>query len=396
MSTAACALSDFVFSYSSVRYVTIHAKCPGAVYRLLQIVVLLYIGLSIVFQKTYQGYEPVLAVPYIKLKGVAKQNGSVVDTADLVVPPQLQSARFITTHMEEQKEIQDGKCPASDPFNCVNDKCPFPVGSPALDFGFTTGACQAGYCQVQGWCPVADTNKTFQFQGIGDFSLFVRLNYQFPAFGITMDSAENGKVPGVNLWNISEVLRRAGCNYEEIRSKGVVIMMSASFDCDVNNGHEDCKPTWDFTRLDNPNSKSTGYNYYEILEYAPNAGMHAANGRTVNKRYGIKLELRVLGKAGKFSLVQCIIAVGSGLAFLSVASLVTDFILQNFWIGKEHFQHHKYQVPIELQNESLLSPRAQPPVLRREDSQGVEGDERPYTNIEEDARRGQSGTGPPV
>ena len=94
-------IGDFLFSYSSVRYVNVHAKCPGVVFRVLQAMVLLYIALSVVFQKTYQGYDQVLAVPFIKFKGVAHVNGTeVVDFTDLVVPPQLQSARFVTTSYE--------------------------------------------------------------------------------------------------------------------------------------------------------------------------------------------------------------------------------------------------------------------------------------------------------
>lgn len=122
-------------------------------------------------------------------------------------------------------------------------------------------------------------------------------------------------------------------------------MMKANFDCDLNTkrGRDECQPEWKISRLDAISSFSTGYNYYEI-------DRSWSHQRTVTKRYGIRLELNAEGKviascmsatpwgfhdvcvcaiqAGVFSIEYLLIAVGSGIAFFTVASLITDTFLQ--------------------------------------------------------------------
>ena len=77
---------------------------------------------------------------------------------------------------------------------------------------------------------------------------------------------------------------------------------------------------------------STGFNFYEVFNNPSDP-----NTRTVTKRYGIKLEFGVSGRAGQFSAVATMIALGSGLALLSIASIVTDFVLSHYWHGAEQY-----------------------------------------------------------
>merc|ERR1719231_1092344 len=114
--------------------------------------------------------------------------------------------------------------------------------------------------------------------------------------------------------------------------------MNAVFDCDLN-GHVDvdtCKPAWQFSRLDKtPTSNfSEGFNFYESSFDNP----ASCAERTIVKRYGLKFEFNVSGQGGQFSIMRLGLALGSGLAFLSIASLVTDFVLQHFWHGKEKYK----------------------------------------------------------
>jgi len=170
-----------------------------------------------------------------------------------------------------------------------------------------------------------------QIAGVADWSLFLRLNYEFPLFGVKMNSAEKGLVPGLNQWKISEILAGAGVQIDQIRASGAIISMNAKFDCDFNHGTEDCKPDWVFSRIDKTSQDqtfSTGFNFYDVFNNPANPSK-----RTVNKRYGIKLEFGTSGRAGQFSIVATMIALGSGLALFSVASIVTDFILSHYWHG---------------------------------------------------------------
>lgn len=143
---------------------------------------------------------------------------------------------------------------------------------------------------------------------------------------------------GLNQWSIEEILQGAGVTYNEVAATGAIILMNAKFDCDFNKGssENDCKPDWEFSRLDKTSDDkkaSTGFNYYENV---PNST--DLSRRTIIKRYGLKFEFNVSGRAGRFSVVSMFIALGSGLALLGIASLVTDFILSNIWSKKDHYK----------------------------------------------------------
>ena len=56
--------------------------------------------------------------------------------------------------------------------------------------------------------------------GVEEWSLFLRLNYKFPLFGVTMNSAKTKLHHGVNQWTISEILDLAGVKYEDIAAAG--------------------------------------------------------------------------------------------------------------------------------------------------------------------------------
>ncbi len=48
-------LKDALFTYSSVRYVNVEARCPAIIYRALQLLVLVYVVVySVVLRQAYQ------------------------------------------------------------------------------------------------------------------------------------------------------------------------------------------------------------------------------------------------------------------------------------------------------------------------------------------------------
>ena len=52
----------------------------------------------------------------------------------------------------------------------------------------------------------------------------------------------------------------------------------------------------------------------------------------------MKIEIHVDGQGGRFSIVALSIALGSGIGLLSVASLVTDFLLQNVCKSQKYME----------------------------------------------------------
>eukprot|EP00658_Telonema_sp_P-2_P075984 TRINITY_DN6587_c0_g1_i1.p1 TRINITY_DN6587_c0_g1~~TRINITY_DN6587_c0_g1_i1.p1 ORF type:complete len:308 (+),score=54.68 TRINITY_DN6587_c0_g1_i1:327-1250(+) len=253
-------------------------------------------------------------------------------------------------------ETRDSVCPFIDPkhtesYRCANDTdCKADAGKfiPSQNWQWA-GKCLlqngTGYCGVRGWCAdvgsdnvgVLPFNPSAPWKlvhGVRQWSLLLRLNYAFPAFGITLNSAASGLLPGQNQWQIGDILEKAGVDFTAAAAEGAIVLMDAKFDCNLNVGSdEDCKPDWEFSRLDKTPAFSTGFNHYQT-QYSPSQ----RNNRLVTKRFGLKIEFTVSGRAGKFSLVNLLIALGSGLALVSVASLVTDWILSNLWSKRDHYK----------------------------------------------------------
>ena len=312
-------------------------------------------------QKTYNVYDNVVAETFAKLKGSAWQistvenqtKRSVVDAYDLVVPPLLENAVFITTSMETTREIANTTCaaPRGD-FFCnatnVTEACPkdeFVVSYDASNGneGLFTGKCDyydpkddsKGMCEILGWCPDESRAKEkVIYDGIGNWSLLVRLNAEFALFDKKFNTAEKNIQPGLNQWMIKDILHEADTEYESINSTGAILLMKAKYDCDFNT-QDTCTPDWEFSRLDKTSTAkqfSEGFSYYQKVEINETV-------RVIHKRYGLKLEMTVSGQGGRFDLVQLTIALGSGIGLLSVASLVTDFILQNICKSKRYLAH---------------------------------------------------------
>ena len=225
------------------------------------------------------------------------------------------------------------------------------------------------YCEVRGWCAEGNTfphdpdagNYDVVIDGVEDWSLYVvllslsischhthtnaqleqhryvRLNAEFPQFEKKMNTAPDGKIHHLkNQWYISEILEGAGTNIADVNERGAIVLMKATFDCDFNTQSEtNCDPTWAYSRLDKTYEgqplSSIGFNYYQAVSTGDDT-------RTLNKRYGLKIEIHVDGQGGRFSIVALSIALGSGIGLLSVASLVTDFLLQNVCKSQKYME----------------------------------------------------------
>ena len=112
-----------LLSYSSIKYVHVDARTsfwPVVTFRVLQVVILLYVVLfTVVDQKAYNEYDTVVAESFFKMKGAAQAthtypNGTktsyIVDVNDLLQPPLMENALFITTGMVTNKEVRNTTC----------------------------------------------------------------------------------------------------------------------------------------------------------------------------------------------------------------------------------------------------------------------------------------------
>ena len=99
---------------------------------------------------------------------------------------------------------------------------------------------------------------------------------------------------------------------------------------------------------DTPNTVSVGYNF-RTVDYNP-----TQEYRVLKKLYGIRVIFIVDGRAGKFDWVVLSVTLGAGLAYLGIASVVSDIILENFLKESKTYVANKERVVSNKDKEELI------------------------------------------
>jgi len=129
----------------------------------------------------------------------------------------------------------------------------------------------------------------------------------------------------------------AGENFTQLSIKGGVIVITINWECDLDwDFLEFCKPTYNFRRADDPDTKiSPGWNF----RYA---NYHEENRRTLFKAYGVRFIIDVRGQAGKFNVLPTMLNIGSGFALFGLTTLICDFFILYFTKRRAFYKDVKY------------------------------------------------------
>lgn len=360
------------FEYDTPRIVHIQSKKVGVINRFIQLCIIGYvIGFAIIFKKGYQDFDNVQSVVTTKVKGIVMVNTTaypdiqpIWDVADYVVPPQENNAFFVITNLIVTPNQSYGTCPEDSTIsgsNCtVNDDCPagtsLPVGN-----GVLTGNCNTDVkrCEIYAWCPVENGTikapKPALLEDSKHFTVFIKNNIEFPKYNVKRrnlpdnvsneylqncryDGGANSRCPIFTLQSIVEGANSG--SYGEIATEGGVIQIRIKWNCNLDLSEEKCLPEYSFRRLDSSTYKiSKGYNF----RYSRN--FKDANGtefRTLYKAYGIKFVISVSGQARKFAPVPFFTNVGSGLALLSIATVICDIVVLYVLKARALYKEKKY------------------------------------------------------
>merc|ERR1712228_489990 len=141
--------------------------------------------------------------------------------------------------------------------------------------------------------------------------------------------ADGLPVLGYNLFTVNDMLNAATngevTDYKDIAETGAIIYASSHWNCNFDNDVDECQPEFHFERVDNvPNTISYGYNFRTVTYDV------SKQYRLLEKLHGLRVMWIVEGSGSKFNFVALTITLGAGLAYLSIAKVVTDFILDNF------------------------------------------------------------------
>ncbi|XP_042685927.1 P2X purinoceptor 5 isoform X3 [Centrocercus urophasianus] len=365
-----------LFDYKTEKYVIAKNKKVGILYRVVQLSILAYlVGWVFVVKKGYQDTDTSLQSSVItKLKGVAFTNTSELgerlwDVADYVIPPQGENVFFVMTNLIVTPNQRQTTCPEVGRTESFGSQTPTKLGSvnipDALCYededcpagqavvagnGVKTGRCLKdrdnirGSCEVLAWCPVEKRSKPkMNVLATNNESYLKTCRY----------SKEHPYCP---IFLLGNIVRWAGNDFQEMALEGGVIGIQIEWNCDLDKAPSECNPHYSFSRLDNKfaeKSVSSGYNFRFAKYYRDAEGIEY---RTLFKAYGIRFDVMVNGKAGKFNIIPTVINIGSGLALMGAGAFFCDLVLlylikkSNFYRGK------KYEEVKSSSRKSLNSP----------------------------------------
>ncbi|XP_031994814.1 P2X purinoceptor 5 isoform X4 [Hylobates moloch] len=288
-----------LFDYKTEKYVIAKNKKVGLLYRLLQASILLYLVVWVfLIKKGYQDVDTSLQSAVItKVKGVAFTNTSdlgqrIWDVADYVIPAQGENVFFVVTNLIVTPNQRQDVCAENEGIPdgvCSKDSDCHPGEAVTAGNGVKTGRClrrdnsARGTCEIFAWCPLETSSRPEEpfLKEAEDFTIFIKNHIRFPKFNFS-------------------------------------------------------------NRLDNKLSKSvsSGYNFRFARYYRDAAGVEF---RTLMKAYGIRFDVMVNGKAGKFSIIPTIINVGSGVALMGAGAFFCDLVLIYLIKKREFYRDKKYE-----------------------------------------------------
>ncbi|XP_061460756.1 P2X purinoceptor 5 isoform X2 [Rhineura floridana] len=367
------ALCLSLFDYKTEKYVIAKNKKVGILYRVVQLSIMAYIlGWVFVVKKGYQDADTSIQSSVItKVKGVAFSNTSELgerlwDVADYVVPPQGESVFFVMTNLIVTPNQRQDTCAESpgipDALCYCNNDCP-PGEAVVAGNGVKTGRCLklgnsiSGTCEILAWCPVEKKGRPKKplLANAENFTVYIKNSIRFPRFKFSktnvLDTTDDAYLkmcrygpdqPYCPIFPLGNLVRWAGSDFLEMASEGGVIGIQIEWDCDLDKPPSECNPHYSFSRLDNKfteKSVLSGYNFRFAKYYRDAADV---DFRVLIKAYGIRFDVMVNGKAGKFNIIPTIINVGSGVALMGAGAFFCDLVLlylikkSNFYRGKKY------------------------------------------------------------
>uniref|UniRef100_W5MJ33 P2X purinoceptor n=1 Tax=Lepisosteus oculatus TaxID=7918 RepID=W5MJ33_LEPOC len=368
-------MTQCFFEYETQRIVVIRSRKVSLINRLIQLAILSYvIGWVFVWKKGYQEFDSIISSVTTKVKGIALTNAShqglrVWDVADYVIPPQEETSFFVMTNLIITPNQTQGstKCIhlRDNSTICTSDSNCTAGFTDVHSNGVQTGKCvnfsgDVRTCEVRAWCPLEnDLNlpRPALLKDAENFTVLIKNSIRFPKFNFNkrnilpqvktsyLKQCIFNRVtdPNCPIFRLGDIVREAQEDFQKTAVEGGVMGIQINWDCDLDQSQNKCVPIYSFRRLDNKdpeNNVAPGYNFRFAKYYK---GPGEEESRTLIKAYGIRFDVMVFGKAGRFNIIPTMINIGSGLALLGVATVLCDCIVLTFMKKKTFYRLKKYK-----------------------------------------------------
>ncbi|XP_067861922.1 P2X purinoceptor 4a isoform X2 [Heptranchias perlo] len=244
--------------------------------------------------------------------------------------------------------------------------------------GILTGKCvnyneKVQTCEIFAWCPVENDTvipKPAILGAAENFTVLIKNSIAFPKFHFSkrniLTNANTSYLkacrfnrkndPFCPIFRLGDMVQEAGEDFQQLAVQGGVMGLFIEWNCNLDQSPSQCVPKYAFQRLDNKHYSETlspGYNF-RFAKYFINK--NGTETRTLIKAYGIRFEVEVFGRAGKFDIIPTMINIGSGLALLGVATILCDIIVlyllkkSNYYKEKKFKYVEDYELGIESEN----------------------------------------------
>lgn len=215
-------------------------------------------------------------------------------------------------------------------------------------------------CEVAAWCPVEDDAQVPRpafLKAAENFTLLVKNSIWYPKFNFSKRNILSNITttylksciydavtdPFCPIFRLGQIVENAGHSFQDMAVEGGIMGIQIKWDCNLDRAASHCLPRYSFRRLDTrdlDHNVSPGYNFRFAKYYIDLAG---AEHRTLIKAYGIRFDVIVFGKAGKFDIIPTMINIGSGLALLGVTTVLCDIIVLYCMKKKYYYREKKYK-----------------------------------------------------
>ncbi|XP_077063550.1 purinergic receptor P2X, ligand-gated ion channel, 8 [Siphateles boraxobius] len=351
----------YLFDYTTVKYVATQNKKVGVLYRIFQLIVMGYlIWWVFVANKQYQVKDDTVESSVLtKVKGVAPVNTTdfkLWGPEDYVYPKQGEDFLFIITNFIEtpnqtlgncsEKEIRDAMCTKDE--DCIAGE-PVRAGN-----GIKTGLClKTGICEINGWCPTEkdqEPDESTVVRQAEKFTLYIKNFIRFSNFNYSKSNVKLNKSsssylkncfydqindPYCPIFHLGDIVKKAGRTFQESALKGGSFGIMIDWSCDLDKDDSHCNPRYSFITL---GTNTTGFSF-RFAEYSS----VGKKQRTLYKVFGIHLQIIVFGTASKFSFINTIINIASGVTLMTAGSFLCDIILLWMMKGSTFYRESKFE-----------------------------------------------------